>query len=338
MNDLEKGMSARSEDFSQGVDSAPITWKNVRDALKEDEVTVEMIRFRYFNHQFTDSVMYAVLYVEGGKRSEPQMILLNNGEELEGKFLKNYRNRIKFRLSDDVSFQHFWQPIVSEIGSMTSVYLSPDGVYNQINLEALATSEGSYVLDNSNIVLLSNTKNLYLDQQKPEISSSEQAATMFANPQFYVTTQPGVPVPDSGITRATSEVISELPGTKAELDELTELLKRKGWKVDSKSELMANEPSIKAINNPRVFHIATHGFFQDSKKLAKNNVDLNEASAYENPLLKTGLLLSGAGDILNETRVNYNVDNGILTAYEVMNLNLDKTDLVVLSACETGLG
>ena len=54
--------------------------------------------------------------------------------------------------------------------------------------------------------------------------------------------------------------------------------------------------------------------------------------------MKTGLLLKGAGDILDKTNYNYNVDNGILTAYEAMSLNLDQTDLVVLSACETGLG
>lgn len=335
---LEKKLSERSEDFGKGMDAAPVTWENVRDALKENEVAMEMVRFRYFNQDFTDSIVYAVLYVKGGKRSEPELILLNNGMELETKFLKNFRNRIKFKVNDDLSYDQFWKPIVDKIGTVTTVYLSPDGVYNQINLEAIASPDGRYILDNSNIVLLSNTKDLYLNRQKAKVSNANQVAMMFGNPQFYVKTRPGVPTQNSGLTRSSVEVIADLPGTKRELDELEELLNRKGWTVDAKSELAADEPAIKQISNPRIFHVATHGFFQDSKKLASAKDDLNEAAAFENPLLKTGLLLAGAGDILNETKYNYNIDNGILTAYEAMNLNLDQTDLVVLSACETGLG
>ena len=279
--------------------------------------------------------MYAVLYVKGGRRSEPQMILLENGKDLEELHLTRYRNLIKFKIPDEASYGEFWEPIISEIGLVSSIYLSPDGVYNQINLEAIRTPDGRYVLDNSNIILLSNTKDLYLDQQRPDVITQDQVATMFGNPDFYVTTQPGEPVPSSGIARSTAEVISDLPGTKRELEEL---LNMRGWDVEVSTESAADEMAIKSISSPRIFHVATHGFFQAETQVASAQDELNEAAAYENPLLKTGLLLTGAGDILNETRYNYNVDNGILTAYEAMNLNLDQTDLVVLSACETGLG
>jgi len=335
---LEKDLSERSEDFSQGIDNKPVSWENVQESLAENEVAIEMIRFRHFDHTFTDSVMYAVLYLKGNRRAEPELVLLSNGEELENKYLKNYRNRIKYKLNDTLSYPQFWKPIVDKIGTVASIYLSPDGVYNQINLEALQTPDGKYVLDNSNIILLSNTKDLYYDRLKPNLVTPQQVAQMYGNPDFYVDTSPGEPLPESGITRGSAEVISDLPGTKKELEELRELLNRKGWEVDSRTEVEATEPSIKKISNPRIFHVATHGFFQEQTVASSATEELNAAAAYENPLLKTGLLLAGAGDILNSTRYNYNVDDGILTAYEAMNLNLDKTDLVVLSACETGLG
>ncbi|MDW3195701.1 MAG: CHAT domain-containing protein [Cytophagales bacterium] len=340
---LEKELSLKSEIFGQGLENKAITWKNVRSSLKEQEVAMEMVRFRVFDHTFTDSVMYAMLYVTGEKRSTPQVILLPNGAELEKKYLKYYRNSIKFKLKDKFSYDQFWAPIQSELGTVSRLYLSPDGVYNQINVEALPTPDGRYVLDNSNIILLSNTKDLFLQQPKEEdpvdVQPTNQVAMLFGNPKFYVDTQPGRPAANSGLTRATAEVISELPGTKKEIVELKEYLGDRGWEINDYTELNASEQAIKSISSPKIFHIATHGFFQSETATASAlDNELRANAAYDNPLLKTGLLLSGAGDILNETKFNYNIDNGILTAYEAMNLNLDQTDLVVLSACETGLG
>ncbi|MEQ8628384.1 CHAT domain-containing tetratricopeptide repeat protein [Ekhidna sp.] len=335
---LEKNISLKSELFAQSADSRTVSWENVKGALNENEVAIEMVRFRVFNHVFTDSVMYALLYVDGNKRSEPKMILLEDGEELENRYLKFYRNSIKYKIEDKYSYDQFWAPIAEEIGAVATLYLSPDGVYNQINLEAIPTPDGRYVLDNSNILLISNTKDLFLNKIQTKVVAEKQYAMMFGNPQFYLQTQPGQPLPTSGLTRATAEVVTPLPGTKAEIEELDDLLDRKGWSTDKFTEIQANESSIKQVSNPRVFHVATHGFFKEAAAADVSDQEYNENAAYENPLLKTGLLLAGAGDILNQTQYNYNVDNGILTAYEAMNLNLDQTDLVVLSACETGLG
>lgn len=335
---IEKNLSLKSEVFAESAENRVINWENIKSALGENEVAIEMVRFRLFDHQFTDSVMYAMLYVDGDKRSEPKMILLEDGEELEKRFLKTYRNSIKFKIRDKFSYEKFWAPIEQEIGTASTVYISPDGVYNQINLEAIPTPDGKYVIDNSNILLVSNTKDIFINKTKTKPLAEEELAMMFGNPQFYVDTTPGVPLPSSGLTRTTAEVVSPLPGTKKELEELDELLDRKGWNTDVYTGKQATEKSIKEVSNPRIFHVATHGFFKEDKKKSKLDQEFNESAAYDNPLLKTGLLLAGAGDILNQTRFNYNVDNGILTAYEAMNLNLDQTDLVVLSACETGLG
>jgi CHAT domain-containing protein len=335
---LEKEISLKSEDFAQSADSQEIDWEKVKGSLGVNDVAIEMVRFRVFDHVFTDSVMYALLYVKGENRSEPKMILLQNGKELENKFLKRYRNSIKYKLDDKYSYDQYWKPIIDEIGVVSAIYLSPDGVFNQINLEAIPTPDGKYVLDNSNILLISNTKDLFTNKTRSKVVSEKEVALMFGNPEFYKNTQPGEPLASSGLTRSTAEVVSSLPGTKAEIEELNDLLNRKGWETTKYTEAEATEATMKLIQSPRIFHVATHGFFKETPKASILDPEFNENAAYDNPLLKTGLLLAGAGDILNQSQYNYNVDNGILTAYEAMNLNLDQTDLVVLSACETGLG
>ncbi|MEJ0055607.1 MAG: CHAT domain-containing protein [Bacteroidota bacterium] len=151
-------------------------------------------------------------------------------------------------------------------------------------------------------------------------------ASMFGNPMFYM-------------TASADHQFPSLPGTEKEVDELQKLLKQKGWATDEYMEKSASEEKAKLIDNPRIFHIATHGFYTKAEDVSlQKELTENEAMQAENPLLKSGLLLTGGGDILDKTSYNYNIDNGVLTAYEAMSLNLDRTDLVVLSACETGLG
>ena len=339
---LEKQLSLKSDLFGENYEEKPVTWEEVRSALNENEVAIEMVRFRVFEKEFTDSIKYALLYITGEKRSKPSMILLDNGDELENRYLKYYRNSIKYQIKDSRSYEAYWKPIIDEMGSISTLFISPDGVYNQINLEAIPLPESNkYVIDNSNIILISNTKDLYLKKDEPKTieAGTSLVAAMFGDPVFYIQTDPGAPVRNSGINRDAAVVISQLPGTKKEIEQVKGFLDRKGWQVNEYSELDAREEVVKTISNPQIFHVATHGFFQEESSTASLvDQELYQNYLYENPLLKSGLLLSGAGDILNSTKFNYNIENGILTAYEAMNLNLDQTELVVLSACETGLG
>ncbi len=320
---LEKSLSEKSELFGQGFESKKITYENVQKSLGKNDVAIEMVRYRFFNHSFTDSIIYVALYLRNDN-AKPKVVELPEGHRMENRFFKYYRNCITGKITDQFSYNVFWEPIQSKIGQYSSLYLSPDGVYNQLNLEAIPTPDGKYVIDNSNIIIVSNTKDLYLRNVKSRRETPGNTATIFGNPTFYLASSSGN--------------IPSLPGTEKEVMELQKLLNTQGWATKEFTEASASEEQVKEVDSPKIFHIATHGFYTPASDVENISLSENEAALTENPLLKTGLLLKGAGDLLNKTKYNYNMESGILTAYEAMSLNLDKTDLVVLSACETGLG
>ncbi len=337
IENLERELSEKSEEFSQTFENKPVTWENVKQALDPHEVAVELIRFRVFDHVFTDSVLYAALYVDNeDKESKPGFFLFNDGEEMESKYFFGYRNSIRFKIRDELSYHRYWKPFEDQFGLTKTIYISPDGVFNQINLEAIPTPDGKYVLDNSNIILVNNTKDIYFRQVRSRIVQEEKLATLVGNPKFYASAEKK---PATSTTMRGS-VINDLPGTEKEVTELSKLLNNQGWLINDFMDEEATENNLKNIEDPKLFHIATHGFFTSDKaiKTELEGVSLSQYEAFENPLLRTGLMLKGAGDLLGATSFNYNIESGILTAYEAMNLQLDKTELVVLSACETGLG
>jgi CHAT domain-containing protein len=295
--------------------------------LKANEVALEMVRYRHFDHDFTDSIVYASLYLTEKTKKRPDYFLIQNGHDIETNYFQFYKNAITYEMEDPYSYENFWKPIADAVGTTSTIYLSADGVYNQINLEAIPLGDEKYVLDNSNIILVSNTKDLYLRSQRKKDDKKANDALMFGNPTFYA-------------KGGGSGQIQQLPGTEKEINQLQGMLATNGWSADEYLEAEATEDRVKEINSPKVFHIATHGFFQSDEDFSRgaNEMTQSEAQAAQNPLLRTGLLLKGAGDILDASSYNYNMESGILTAYEAMNLNLDQTDLVVLSACETGLG
>jgi CHAT domain-containing protein len=130
--------------------------------------------------------------------------------------------------------------------------------------------------------------------------------------------------------KRTGEQFAALPGTNTEVVKINDILKEKGWTAQVFLKKLATEKNLKAVHSPAILHIATHGFFSTDK------VKLS-AEAKKDFLFYSGLLLSGANrNLADETQEIY--DDGIVTAYEVMNLDLTQTHLVVLSACETGLG
>jgi len=102
--------------------------------------------------------------------------------------------------------------------------------------------------------------------------------------------------------------------------------------------------SLSGRNSPEIIHLATHGFFfpdPEKEKPDDRMMSLQDKKVFkesDNPLIRSGLIMSGANMAWNGEVIPNGIDDGILTAYEVSGLDLYNTELVVLSACETGLG
>jgi CHAT domain-containing protein/Tfp pilus assembly protein PilF len=344
---LEKELSQRSENFAKKEDRKQRTWQEVQQTLKPGEAAIEMVRFlkygiakvvtdtsdpkkpTYRIKGLTDTVQYAALILT--KTSfHPELVILPNGNNMEEKWYNYYRNSIRMKQKDAASYRNFWQPIGSKLKGIKKVWFSADGVYHKLNLGTLQNpATGKHVMEELEIALLGSTKDLLTGKSE---ESENRLACLVGNPDF----QPGTQTSAGAKSRSGPEIsyyftpdpaleISSLPGTQVELDSVAGLLEQKGWEVQQYTGSSAAEEKIKDSYKPRVMLLSTHGFFR---------ADTTPGS---NPLLRSGLLLSGAAKTLREGRSGEGED-GILTAYEAMNLNLDNTELVVLSACETGLG
>jgi CHAT domain-containing protein/Tfp pilus assembly protein PilF len=162
------------------------------------------------------------------------------------------------------------------------------------------------------------------------------------------------PSPGATVVRHSRELersqwyFGRLPGTRAEAQRVAAQLGAQPW-----IEREALEGKLKARRSPRILHLATHGFFlpdqqPDPRQLGRN-LDLMGVSdspgpgrlggpGMENPMLRSGLALAGANTFLRGGALPEEAEDGLLTAEDVAGMDLLGTDLVVLSACDTGLG
>ncbi|HSZ25781.1 MAG TPA: CHAT domain-containing tetratricopeptide repeat protein, partial [Cytophagaceae bacterium] len=351
-NQFEKRLSLKSELFKNANDTITYTWKHVQKKLKEGEAAVEMIRFRKYDFrksgQLTDSIFYAALIVTKETKKNPEIIILNNGNDLEKKYLNYYKNVVKFKIEDEYSYLEYWKKVHDKLPMIKKIYFSPDGVYNQININTIKNPEtNKFALEESDIQLVTNTKDLVTQYAT---RNSKKQIVLFGNPD-YTSDGAGlgnstlVASTDTKIVKTYAGILSPLPGTEKEVEKIGSMMRENKWNVKINLHTDANERNLKATNNPKVLHIATHGFFDKDLEQAKSK-GIKTESITRNRLLRSGLMLAGAAvtiynkknAIFQGDKIEKTTEDGILTAFEAMNLNLDSTDLVILSACETGLG
>jgi CHAT domain-containing protein/tetratricopeptide (TPR) repeat protein len=371
---MERELMQHSPAFKQAQSELRYTYEDVIQNLEPGEAIIEFVSFRYHNgKEWTDSTLYVALIARPGY-AYPAFITLFEEEQLAVLMGVNVADSLRgvtlFQGSpgknDTVVHQFYqliWKPLEEYLSGVTEIYITPSGLLNKVSFAQLLPDDSTYLLDRYELhyVLSSRdiiSKKAKSKEQRVEIKS-ENTAALFGGAEFGMSME-GMQLqaeaikvdPDAQVYRSLPDnakcggVFQPLPNTLTEVYFINGILNDKGWSISLNAVTTAIETRVKSLSGesaPRVLHIATHGFFCPAPENKDRDRQLmisgeNPFRYSENPLMRTGLALSGANHAWSGEEITEGIDDGILTAYEVSNLDLRRTELVVLSACETGLG
>ena len=347
---MERLIMEKSKDFGDITNFIKIDWKDVQKSLKSNDVAIE-----FSNFTENDTTRYLALVLTKGMDAPVCVPLFNQYEmqklqrgivpvkteaEEENRGAMSVAAKRQGIYESTGLYELLWKPLEKYFPENPRIYFAPSGMLYQIAIEYAPIDSEKTISDKYEIYRVSSTRFLAMDYMpKPMKNSvlyggvyydsdtttmkqeSDRYSTRRANGQF-----------SSGISRSVDrDGLNYLPGTKTEVENIVGTLKKKKKvKTTLYEGSQANEESFKALSGSdiSVLHIATHGFF----------LPTDEKMSGDQSLVQSGLLLSGANYAWQNLPIPDGVEDGILTAKEISFMDLRKTDLVVLSACQTALG
>ncbi|MFH1314247.1 MAG: CHAT domain-containing tetratricopeptide repeat protein [Candidatus Eisenbacteria bacterium] len=369
--DLESELAMRSASYRRHRQYRNVTAASIVELLPEGACLVEYLRYNHADPiAGTSMPRYMAVVAKSG--TDPVIVSIGSAPEVDG-LVNRYREHMlrvsraavpptpidlaEYKEIGEALWEMIWAPVSGYTTGHQMVFIAPDGALNMVAYAGLIGPDGDYLTGDLAIHYLTSARDMLRLGADVE---SGQGLLVFGDPDYDAVSpgqvtelagEPGVAGgPVAGLTRrvrsgceALSEVtVPPLPGTREEIRLIVDL-----WNMSTDEPATvytrgdASESRLKAeAHDHRVIHLATHGYFLN-KACARTVMGGESAQrprvTGENPLLLSGLFLAGAnargGDDLSRAG-----EDGILTAYEVAMLDLDGTDLVVLSACETGLG
>jgi CHAT domain-containing protein/tetratricopeptide (TPR) repeat protein len=363
--ELERELNRLSTGFRNQQATLQISMKDIQKRLSPDEAAVEFVRFQLYTKRWTDSIIYAA-YIVRPTDSIPLFIPLCEEKQL-GKYFSSisgeaaikalYRGIIiddekKSFVSGDSLYSLIWKPLLPFLKGIKKIDYSPAGLLYKIAFHALPAGDSLLLLDKFEL-------NQYVSLSKLALAEESQnnniRIALFGNCTFSMDSATIVSniAPDLNANSFISASFSRgensggwssLPGTADEIKSIKSLFEKNKLNTAAYTQVKATEEQFKSLsgNSPAILHLATHGFFlPDPEKKKQEGFSADNRNAFtlaDDPLLRSGIVLAGANRVWSGKVPIAGREDGIVTAYEIAQMDLHKTDLVVLSACETALG
>lgn len=349
---LEKDLLAGSKEYADFTRRLEIEWEDVQDALGDKDVAIEILAADEHIDEDTPPY-YAALVLRKGWDA-PKFVELCGAEELQAYFDSENGLAMMYREANSRKlYDLIWGKLAEHINEGDNVYFSPGGLLHQVNVELLQDADGRLANDKYNLHRVSSTRELCFE--KPKIAHSE--AVLYGGLMYDMDST--AMVAQSRAVRPEEEhyamrglqldslrgKLNYLSASKTEVEKISKQMSQHGIKTTLYVEQVGNEESFKALSGKKtpIIHIATHGFFFKNEEAKVKpffrmmSMD-QERPRPDNSLRRSGLAFAGAQKAWDGEEIPKGIDDGVMLAQEIASMDLAGTDLVALSACETGLG
>ena len=312
-----------------------LNWRDVQAQLKDDDMAIEFIKVT----PFKSFPVYVAVTIRP-QYERPRMTTLFIEDEL-----KQVSDTLYYQCKEITNL--VWDPLLPELEGIKNIYFSPSGALYNIGIEYLPGME------DYNIYRLTSTRELVTEKEimKGNRSVLYGGLDYYAELDTLSRSRRKVTIDETFVEHADVRSLKLRGGkeylqhTKEEVEDIADEFHKANWTCLLDTLSMGTEDSFKLLSGKKVntLHIATHGFYYTKEEVDDKGyqfmlLDNQRASAEDMALTRTGLLLSGANHILEGEELPDNVEDGILTAKEIADVDFRGLDLVVLSACQTGLG
>lgn len=345
----QQELMKRSKAFGDYTRNLALKWTDVQAALGKKDIAIE---FETYTHQ--DTTFYIALTLRPGY-TEPHLVELFNSTQMKAK------SDSKTYYTSTAMSELVWGNLADELNGVKNVYFSPAGELNNIGIEYMLDEDGKHLLsEKRNYYRLTSTRELAKEHQSKKMSD----ATVYGGIRYDVTpgskltgeeteserlalaaTRSYTPMDSLSLTRGGWKY---LPGTKEEAESISSTLTSKRVKNELLEGEAGTEESFNALGGARkdVIHIATHGFYWTETEAGRSGMETSSfmldgesrAPKEDKALTRSGLLFAGAQNAFEGKDIPIDVEDGILTAKDISRMDLRGTDLVVISACQSGLG
>ena len=308
-------------------------WIQVQENLGERDIAVEFVRF-----SVKERIVYAALLLKREYNS-PKLIPLFLEEEYQDS------------LNQEEKYNLIWKPIEEELYNISNIYFSPDGLLYSVGIEYLINNNGQCLHEKYNVYRLSSTKELINNKQGAKYGS----AVLFGGIEYELGNEKEDYRQDkinnwnyvSNIHQRST--FDKIENTLSEVQDISTILNYHNIVTKAYTSTNGSEENFKNLSKMKVdiIHIATHGMYvnkEDAMNIKEKwnyrfivNGKSNRMSE-ESALTRSFLVMAGGNKLAMHLPYIENDNDGILTALEISELNFKDLEMVVLSACQTGLG